>query len=198
MIETEIKLRVKQETQATIRLLERHGCHIRIPRMLQIDQVFDRPDGAMRESGSLLRVRSSGRVSILTYKGPARPGRHKSREELEASTSDSDALVAILHRLGYVPSFRYEKYRTTFADGEDDTAVIALDETPIGVFLELEGREDWIDGAAHRLGFASSDYITASYGSLYRDHLAVHGGPPDIVFGDSDHPSTKAPPTKAP
>jgi adenylate cyclase class 2 len=193
VIETEIKLRINEGAEAAVRLLVRRGCYIRVPRILQIDQVFDRPDGAIRQAGMLLRVRFSGGVSTLTYKGPTSPGPHKSREELEATTQDSDALAAILDRLGYAPSFRYEKYRTTFADSEKDGATIALDETPIGVFLELEGPAVWIDRTAHRLGFVSSDYITASYGSLYRDYQTLHGGPPDMVFSDPDQVPTKTP-----
>jgi hypothetical protein len=34
-----------------------------------------------------------------------------------------------------------------------------LDETPAGVFLELEGPSRWIDRTARRLGFAESDYL---------------------------------------
>jgi adenylate cyclase class 2 len=192
MIETEIKLRISDGAEAAVRLLEADGCRVTLPRTLQIDQVFDLPDETMRRSGRLLRVRSSGGESTLTYKGQARPGRHKSREELEATTRDSEALVAILDRLGYRPSFRYEKYRTTFVDSEKaDGALVALDETPIGVFLELEGPEEWIDRTAHRLGFTAADYITASYGSLYRNFLALYGGPPDMVFRDAERPAEK-------
>jgi len=60
---------------------------------------------------------------------------------------------------------------------------VALDETPIGLFLELEGPEDWIDSTATRLGFAETDYITSSYSSLYQDYLPLHpGAPSNMVF----------------
>ena len=62
--------------------------------------------------------------------------------------------------------FRYEKYRTKFA-AAGEPGMITLDETPIGVFLELEGAKSWIDGTAGRLGFALSAYSTASYAALY-------------------------------
>ena len=45
--------------------------------------------------------------------------------------------------------------------------VATLDETPIGVYLELEGSAEWIDRTAAQLGFAHSEYITASYAGLY-------------------------------
>jgi len=61
--------------------------------------------------------------------------------------------------------------------------VATLDDTPIGVFLELEGAPGWIDRTARLLGFAEQDYITASYRSLYVDDCAARGIPPaDMIF----------------
>ena len=49
----------------------------------------------------------------------------------------------------------------------DGAGVATVDETPVGVYIELEGPPSWIDGTARRIGFRPSDYITASYGALY-------------------------------
>jgi adenylate cyclase class 2 len=58
-----------------------------------------------------------------------------------------------------------------------------LDETPIGVFLELEGPPDWIDRAAGELGFKEDNYITASYGALYIEDCRRCGeAPGDMTF----------------
>jgi adenylate cyclase class 2 len=168
-------------------LLERHGYLITTPRTHQSDQVFDFPNGLLRESGRLLRLRlentpSENSAGILTYKGPvlsASP--HNSREELETSAADGGTLEKILERLGMVPAFRYEKYRTTF-QAAGDPGLVALDETPIGVFLELEGPSYWIDQTALRLGFAPRDYVTASYSALFRAFRESHPGPPDMLF----------------
>jgi adenylate cyclase class 2 len=108
-------------------------------------------------------------------------GLHKSREELETSAGDTRMLELILARLGLVPSFRYEKFRTTFRAVEEP-GVVALDETPIGIFIELEGPAYWIDATALRLGFTTGDYIVASYAALYRDFLTTHQGSPDMLF----------------
>jgi adenylate cyclase class 2 len=70
-----------------------------------------------------------------------------------------------------------------------------LDETPIGVFLELEGPAEWIDRVAEELGFDESDYILASYATLYADHCRQRGvKPTDMLFstergsGDPSNP----------
>jgi adenylate cyclase, class 2 len=193
-IETEIKIRIPDGARAARALIESHGYRASVPRILQVDQVYDFPNRALRESGKLLRVRSEGDAAsaILTFKGPViSDSPHKSREELETSAESRAVLEDILERLGLVPSFRYEKYRTTFVSVSDQPApesdqpergLIALDETPIGVFLELEGPAYWIDRVALKFGFRRDDYITASYASLYRDHLTNHPGPSDMVF----------------
>src|ERR1700722_4321677 len=143
-IETEIKLPMLCSPAEALARIEGPGFRISVPRTLQTDQVFDRPGGDLRQARQLLRVRSENGRAILTFKGPPFPGRYKSREELEASTNDTGALLKILDRLGYVPAFRYKKYRTTFALPDDslpgDTGkapgILALDETPIGVCLD--------------------------------------------------------------
>lgn len=104
------------------------------------------------------------------------PGPLKVRQELETAAHSSATLLAILAALGYAPIFRHEKYREEYrADG----AVIAIDETPIGTFVEIEGEAAAIERLAARLGFAASDYITESYRALFV--AAVPGGT-DMVF----------------
>ena len=66
-----------------------------------------------------------------------RPGKHKSREELEIEIGDAALGATILARLGFVPVFSYRKFRTEYA-GKTPDSVICLDETPAGCFLELD------------------------------------------------------------
>ena len=49
------------------------------------------PEGILRQRGTLLRLREVGGRSILTFKGPATPGKHKSREELETTVGDASS-----------------------------------------------------------------------------------------------------------
>jgi adenylate cyclase class 2 len=79
--------------------------------------------------------------------------------------------------------FRYEKFRTTYALTRLRSLKIELDETPIGTFLELEGPIAAIDRAARLLGYSRSDYITATYGSLYLAGCRRRARKPgDMVF----------------
>ena len=82
--------------------------------------------------------------------------------------------LAVFGGLGFHETFRYEKYRTEFAR-EGEPGIATLDETPIGVYMELEGPSRWIDRTAKTLGFARGAYITASYGQLYTEWCESRG-----------------------
>ena len=89
-------------------------------------------------------------------------------------------LLTILEQLGLHVWFRYEKYREEFSA---DDVVIAVDETPVGVFVEIEGGEDAIHDTARALGCTPADYITDSYRFLFLQHRDANGlDGPDMVF----------------
>lgn len=179
--ETEIKLAIK-DARCARRMLREAGFVVSRPRVFEANTVFDTPDMSLRARSRLLRIREAGRVATLTYKGAPETGRHKSREEREVQMDNAATMTAILERLGYRRAFRYEKYRTEFRQPRR-AGIAMLDETPVGVYLELEGTPHWIDGTARRLGFQESDYITASYGRVYLDWCAARGCEPgDMTF----------------
>ena len=93
-------------------------------------------------------------------------------------------MQAIFEQLGLRPVFRYQKYRTQyFQDSQHSRLETAVDETPIGNFLELEGCRAEIDRTARQLGFTRNDYCTASYGTLYMEHCHQKGiVPQDMIF----------------
>jgi adenylate cyclase, class 2 len=190
--ETEIKLRWDGTPQDAQALIERQGYALLGPRTLEIDQLFDLPSGDLQKSDRILRLRKTvsmegGTRAMVTYKGPALREIYKSREEIEFEVSDPDAFTLVLDRLGYRPGFRYEKYRSTFsASGEP--GFITIDETPIGVYLELEGPPGWIDSTAARLGFPVMRFLTASYAGLYRKHREKHPDAPANMTFDLQNP----------
>jgi adenylate cyclase class 2 len=184
-VETEVKLPLKDaETGRSV--LEQAGFRVSRQRSHESNLVLDTADGAIRRDRRLLRLRAVAGQTVLAYKGPPQPGRHKIREEIELDVSDSTALQDILERLGYSPVWRYEKFRTEFTRGSDP-GHICLDETPVGAFLELEGASEWIDQTARELGFSEAHYILSSYGRLYLEACAQRGVEP----GDMTFPARK-------
>jgi adenylate cyclase class 2 len=185
-IETEVKIRVPDGADAARALIEGQGYSLINERTLESDQLFDR-DGELKLGGRILRLRRTGGRAVGTYKGPAvseteSGQRYKQREEVEFDVSNADAFQRMLERLGYAPRFRYEKFRTKFAT-PGEAGVVSIDETPIGVFLELEGTPAWIDRTAAQLGLSPKEYLTASYGSLYQEYRRSHpNAPEDMIF----------------
>lgn len=157
------------------------GAPLHRGRRLQRDVIVDTADRGLTARGCALRVRDDGGRAFLTYKGPVTPGPMKVREEIETAADSAAALLALLDRLGYAPIFRYEKFREEHAV---PGALVAIDETPIGTFVEIEGEADAIHAVAARLGFQPADYLTASYRSLFVAAGGASGG--DMVFPPVD------------
>jgi adenylate cyclase, class 2 len=179
--ETEVKLAVP-DAKTGRRRLRAAGFRVFKRRVFEANTVFDTPALALRNAGLLLRVRQAGSVRTVTYKGRSTPSKHKSREELELIIPDARVMGAILEGIGFRPVFRYEKYRTEYRQYRGG-GIATLDETPVGVYLELEGNAAWIDRTARRLGFSEQAYITVSYGALYLDWCRRLGiKPGDMVF----------------
>jgi len=170
-LEREIKLRFDSAEEARERILAL-GATPLLGRRLQEDCLFDTDDERLRRQRSTLRVRSEGGKALLTFKGPAIPAAIKIREEYETVVADAATLRTILEELGLHVWFRYEKYREEFTS---DDVVIAIDETPVGVYVEIEGSEEAIHRFAEALGKSTADYITDSYRFLYLQHRDANG-----------------------
>jgi adenylate cyclase, class 2 len=171
--ENEIKIVIANPEDTTTLLLSK-GFAVVAPRIFESNAIYDTPESMLRAQGCVLRLRTGAGGCVLTFKGPATQVRHKSRHEFETAVSDPANTAHILKRLGFMECFRYEKYRTEFARAGEPGAVM-LDETPIGNFLEIEGTPAWVDATAHELGFDDGDYVTVSYGTLYRRYCEAHG-----------------------
>src|SRR5262245_51912378 len=109
---------------------------------------------------------TSGSGSAAGALSPPMKARHET--ELTIPFDETDALLAIIRGLGMQTVFRYQKYRTTW---EWQGLHIMLDETPIGIYVELEGDQASIEAGAKALGYRPDDYIARSYRDLYLEHL---------------------------
>jgi adenylate cyclase class 2 len=163
-LEREIKLRFESAEAARAAVLAT-GATLVHARRLQEDCLLDTPDEHLRHRHAALRVRIEAGRSLLTFKGPAHLAAVvKTREELETVVGDGMLLLRILEELGLRVWFRYQKYREEFALNE---VIVAIDETPVGVFVEIEGGDRGIADMAHALGRGPSDYLLDSYRSLF-------------------------------
>ncbi|HEU5020580.1 MAG TPA: class IV adenylate cyclase [Bryobacteraceae bacterium] len=191
-VEIEVKIAVAGVAKAR-KILREGRFHAEGSRVFERNLVLDNAQGNLKRKGLLLRLRTTGRrgrpaEALCTFKGPARESRahHKIRVEREFTARDGEECLAVFAGIGFHPAFRYDKYRTKFsrrARGAGKQGHIVLDETPMGVFLELEGPAAWIDRTAKELGFSRDDYITMSYARLWEKWREEHGiRAGDMVF----------------
>jgi len=180
--ETEIKLKPDAPLTRVAARLRSLGATLHRSRHFEDNYILDDPRGRLRRAGSLLRVRLTPSGATLTFKGPRRIVQGtKTRDELEAEVSDGALLLKILKRIGMRCSFRYQKYRTIYRHA---SILIALDETPIGDYIEIEGSPGGIARFAKRIGFGRDDFITATYHELFVSCRKTHCiRSKDMVFG---------------
>ncbi len=180
--ERELKIPVTSLGVVRRRLLAA-GAHRHEPLGREENTLFDTAGGTLAAAGEVLRLRRHGGLSLLTFKGRARyEGAVKNRAELETMVADPDTVGAILLRLGFVPRLRYEKDREQWRlDGVE----VALDHTPMGDFVELEGAGDGPESTAANLGLEVASAVRGSYVSLWQTYRAAHPEldlPEDMVF----------------
>jgi adenylate cyclase class 2 len=93
---------------------------------------------------------------------------------------DGDLVRRVLEELGFRVWFRYQKYREEYAAPD---VVVAIDETPVGTFVEIEGGEDAILAMTTALGRTPDDFILDSYRSVFlQRQQQFHIQGPHMVF----------------
>jgi adenylate cyclase class 2 len=179
-LEREVKLRFDSAESARDAILNAGATPLR-GRRFQEDFLLDTEDETLRRRRCVLRIRmESGGGSRLTFKGPVQPSAMKLREEIETVVGDGETLLHVFEELGLHVWFRYQKYREEFSF---EDVIAAVDETPVGIFVELEGGEQGIERLAAALGRGPAEYILDSYRGLFlqhRDRAGLDGR--DMVF----------------
>jgi adenylate cyclase, class 2 len=178
-LEREVKVRFSSAEAARTAILAAGATPLR-GRRLQEDFLLDTDDETLRRRRCVLRVRLESGKSRLTFKGPVQPSTMKLREEIETVVGDGEVLLRVFEELGLHVWFRYQKYREEFSF---EDVIVAVDETPVGTFVELEGGERGIEQLAAALGVSPADFILDSYRGLFlkhRDEFGLTGC--DMVF----------------
>jgi adenylate cyclase class 2 len=179
--EVEIKFRV-EDVKALEKKLREIGFRQQTPPTHEVNKLYDLPGTALQRRGEILRIRKYGDKWKLTHKARGQDGRHKTRVERETSVGSGEQMDGILRALGYTPMFTYEKYRSEWSDGVGE---VVIDRTPIGDIAEIEGKPDWIDDTAEKLGVARDRYITQSYGALFEEwRQSVRSSAQNMTFAE--------------
>ena len=120
----------------------------------ETDRYFNAPDRDFATTDEVLRLRTIGSQSILTYKGPKRSGPIKTRKEIELplamnESSEQEAVDWIL-ALGFRPVAIVGKSRAIYSFVRDPFTVnICFDEVDnVGRFVEVEVLAEEADATA--------------------------------------------------
>lgn len=180
--ETELKIPVNDLAPVRKSLQRARAIVIR-PTTREINLLLDTDSHRLREAGCVLRLRRHGDRSLLTFKGPVTyRGAVKDRAEYETEVGNFNRTCEIFENLGFKVFMRYEKDREEWT--LDDVSV-ALDRTPMGAFVEVEGRLEKLQEIADLLGLKTTTAVRGSYVSLWLEHRTRHPEldlPLDMVF----------------
>ena len=184
----EVEVKIPCEDHELARAaLRAAGATLATPLHFESNDLYDDSDKKLSSRGRTIRLRRANGRAILTYKGPARfQGGIKVREERETEVSDPGEAEGILAGLGLQRRFRYEKKREEWRHEE---CVIALDETPNGRFIEIEGDPPAIRRIVNLLSLDFTTALPYSYSRLYADRRRDDPSlPADMVFPAQSSP----------
>jgi len=186
VVEQEMKIPVATLSAVRERLGHSGGRRLN-PSTLEENWVLDDPGRTLSGSGRLLRVRRAGEQAWLTLKEPGSfSGGVKSRVEIQTSIGNAETVLAVLGGLGFRPVRCYQKRREEWSFGP---VVVALDETPMGEFVELEGPAELLARAATDLGLDPRKAVLGTYLDLWVAYRALHPeAPVNMTFPDSSDP----------
>jgi adenylate cyclase class 2 len=184
--EIEVKIGLDDSAAVRSRILAAGAAQL-AERHFEDNLILDFPDGQLSSRQSLLRLRYTRKGGLVTFKGPPELGTlFKIREELETEVARPELMLQVFTRLGFQVKFRYQKYREEFVFRFGESEVhVALDDTPIGSYAELEGFPEGIRAAAAKLGFEETEFRRDSYYGLYLKHCTELGKSPAHMIFDS-------------
>ena len=140
-IEAELKARVR-DTPALLAALDGRA---KGESAVYRDHYFDSLDGSFTAVGHELRVRTvethDSTRHVLTYKAPAVDETSGSKPEHETKVADPDAVIAIVHGLGYRTQIAFTKHCRNFSlheQGRDLLATVVTVPEIDGTFIEVE------------------------------------------------------------
>ena len=172
--ETEVKIKIEAVEPVRQKILALKA-ELYKKRALQTDVYFGNP--RIRKKDQTLKIRDN---AIFTYKGPSEKKKNiRSNEEIEIRIDNAAYLQMILERIGYLPYWKKERYRESFLL---NMTQICIDETPMGNFIEIEGKQENIIDIAKKLGFSQKNFIAEGYGKLWREYAKKNKLKGDMVF----------------
>jgi len=134
-----------------------------------VDTYFMDTHKQLRKDDCGLRIRKqtidNEPSALMTFKGPRKNGKFKSRPEYETGITDVEMAEKIFESLGYYKGIVIEKERDMW---QLDGCEVCLDTLPkLGCFVEVEGPdENAISGVLEKLNLHNQPHISRGYASM--------------------------------
>ncbi len=165
MVEIEVKIRV-DDFDSFKEKITNLDARLEKERYSEENTLFDFSTQTLAKNQQALRLRTTGKKTFLTFKGPPEKSRKfKIRKEYETEVRNEKQMRKILKSLGFIPVFTYNKFRTVY---RKKNLKICLDETSIGNFIELEGERNEIVKFTNALGISKKEFIKLDYIQLIK------------------------------
>lgn len=185
-LEIEAKVKVENLESVAQKLAQAGACFKH--ELLEKDSYFIDADRTVVGHGCGLRLRrqkiNETEKVLLTYKGPKKKTKFKTRQEIEFEISEPDKAEMLLAALGCYKKLTFEKKRSLW---RLDKCMICLDELPLlGRFVEVEGPdEDAVEDVLKRIGLSDHENINKGYAKLMMTRLEETGSKKtEISFGN--------------
>ncbi len=131
MIEVEIKAKLNKDIEKKVNRQAKYQKKIR-----QVDTYYNHPNRDFGKTDETLRIRESDSNVLLTYKGPKKDTKSKSREELDIQIGDIFELKKILLKLGFNKVAEVKKVRRDYHLDDFKVSLDTVEE--LGDFIEIE------------------------------------------------------------
>lgn len=165
MVETEVKIRIDDLDSLKEKIINLDA-RLEKERHSEKNTLFDFSAQTLAQKQQALRLRTAGKKTFLTFKGPPEKSRKfKIRKEYETELKNEKQTRNILKSLGLIPVFTYDKFRTVYRKKK---LKICLDEMSIGNFIELEGERNEIVKFTNALGISKKEFIKLDYIQLIK------------------------------
>ena len=185
-LEIEAKVKVERLEPVIERLNQAGACFKH--EVLEKDSYFTDAERMVVRPGCGLRIRrqraNEKEKAVLTYKGPKKKTKFKTREEIEFEISDADEAELLLAALGCHKKLMFEKKRSLW---KLQQCQICLDELPLlGCFVEVEGPDEAaIADVMKKIGLLDHEHINKGYAKLMRARLdEIGSGKMEVLFNN--------------
>jgi adenylate cyclase class 2 len=145
----------------------------------QKDEYYNHPTHDFTKTDEALRIRSVFGKLTLTYKGPKKPGKTKTRTEVEAPASNETK--KILKKLGFSRSLVISKKRRLYT--LENLLVCVDDVRGLGRYVEVESKnpqdEPKILALMRKIGVKPRECTTKTYAQLLEETKSLKQSKPN-------------------